>query len=39
MNVQMDNDQTKHKNGTLTHNLQQPFQETSPFSTVTSLGS
>ena len=39
LNIQMDNGQTVYKNRTLTHNLQQPAQETNPLSTVTSPGS
>ena len=39
LNIQMDNGQTVYKNRTLTHNLQQPAQETNPLSTVASPGS
>lgn len=35
----MDNNQTTFKKGTVTHGLQQPSQETNPFSKVTSRGS
>lgn len=37
--MQMDNDQTIYTNRTLTLNLQQPAQETSPLSTINSPGS
>lgn len=39
MNIQIYNGQTKYKNRTLTHSLQQPSPETSPFSIVTRPGS
>ena len=35
----MDKDQTKYKNRTLTHSLQQPSQEIDPLAAITSPGS